>query len=313
MKQNVVAFYQFVPLEDLPALRVALEARALALEIRGTILLATEGINGTLTGTHEKLQQFIDWLREKAAFADLECKYSSADSGNRVFHRLKVRIKPEIVSLGQPGLSPGTVTGEHVGAAEWNALIADPDVLVIDTRNSYEIAIGTFPGAQDPQTRSFRQFPEYVSNNLQAHRDKPVAMFCTGGIRCEKASAYLLDQGFSKVFQLDGGILKYLETVDPEENCWRGECFVFDQRVSVDEQLVEGSFAQCFACRRALSEADLESSDYQAGISCPHCKDERNEQQLQGFRERQKQIELAAARGEQHIGRVMGASDSETQ
>ncbi|MFV2090977.1 MAG: rhodanese-related sulfurtransferase, partial [Pseudomonadales bacterium] len=239
---NVMAFYEFAPLIDLETLRTRLETEAQAHEIKGTILLAEEGINGTLAGAEPSLESFAEVLNGIEGLQSMPFKYSSAEAGNQVFYRLKVRIKAEIVALGQPGINPAAKSGTHVDADTWNALLDDPGVIVIDTRNSYEIAIGTFPGAVDPQTVSFRQFPEYAAAALDPLEQSRVAMFCTGGIRCEKASAYLLEQGFEEVYQLEGGILKYLETVAPDRNRWQGECFVFDQRVSVGSDLSEGTY-----------------------------------------------------------------------
>lgn len=303
---SITTFYKFAPIAaaELEPLRARLEAEAAARGLKGTILLAEEGMNGTLSGSEAPLRDFAEVLKAVPGFADMPFKYSLAEAGNKVFYRLKVRIKPEIVALGQPGVKPAERTGTHVDAMTWNALLDDPDLIVIDTRNDYEIGIGTFPGAVDPHTRSFKQFPDYVATLDPAVQPK-VAMFCTGGIRCEKASAYMLEQGFEEVYQLDGGILKYLETVPPNDNRWQGECFVFDQRVSVDRELGEGSYEQCFACRRPLTREDLASADYQQGVSCPHCVDEQDEAQRAAFAERQRQVELAAARGDQHVGKRM--------
>ncbi len=304
-----MTFYRFAPLTGLDALRSDLEARAEALALKGTILLAEEGINGTLSGDRKALEAFADVLRRIDGFATMTFRYSAARPGNPVFHRLKVRIKAEIVALGQPDVRPAARTGTHVDATTWNELLDDPAVLVIDTRNHYEVGIGTFPGAVDPATRSFRQFPDYVAT-LDPSLQKKVAMFCTGGIRCEKASAYMLDQGFEAVFQLDGGILKYLETVPEGENRWQGECFVFDQRVSVDDALGEGTYRQCFACRRPLTLEEMESPAYVAGVSCPHCMDEHTETQRASFEERQRQVRLAEARGDLHVGKQMPRSEA---
>jgi len=298
----VMTFYRFVRLHSLEKLRAGLEADAAALGLKGTILLAEEGINGTLAGPREALERFRDVLGARRDFAGMPCKFSAADPDNPVFHRLKVRIKPEIVTFGQPGVDPSRRTGEHVDAARWNALLDDPDVLVIDTRNAYEIGIGSFPGAVDPGTESFREFPGFIEDHVDPREHPRVAMFCTGGIRCEKASAYLLEKGFEAVYQLDGGILKYLETVAPEQNRWQGECFVFDQRVSVDTTLEEGAYQQCYACRRPLSETDLASPDYREGVSCPHCVDEHSAEQRERFAERRRQVLLAEARGRRHVG-----------
>jgi UPF0176 protein len=299
---SVATFYKFVRLPDPAQMRHEIDALARDLAMKGTILLAEEGINGTVTGAASTLQEFLRALERIPEFSELALKYSSAAPGNPVFHRLKVRVKPEIVSFGVPGLDPGARTGTHVGAEAWNELLDDPGVTVIDTRNDYEVAIGSFPGAVNPATESFREFADFVADHLDPERDARVAMFCTGGIRCEKASAYLLERGFPQVYQLDGGILKYLETVRAEENRWEGECFVFDQRVSVDRDLQEGSYEQCYACRRPLSAQDVESPEYRPGVSCPHCAAEQPEARRAAFAERARQVALAARRGEAHIG-----------
>ncbi len=299
---RVLTFYKFVALNDLDVLRESLAHKAARGSLQGTILLSAEGINGTLAGAQAALQKFSEQLLAVEPFAGMACRYSSADADNPVFYRLKVRLKPEIVALGVAGVDPAQRTGVHVDAAGWNALLADPDVVVIDTRNDYEVAIGTFPGARDPATQSFREFPDYVAANLDRQRDTKIAMFCTGGIRCEKAPAYLLAEGFEAVFQLDGGVLNYLETVEQADNRWQGECFVFDQRVSLDDRLTEGSYEQCYACRRPLDAQALASFDYLEGVSCPNCIDELTEERRAGLRERLRQVGLAAARGERHIG-----------
>jgi UPF0176 protein len=304
---SVVTFYKFVRLLDPSGLRDELDGMACELALKGTILLAGEGINGTVTGNSVALQKFLGALERLPEFSGLAVKYSSAAAGNPVFHRLKVRVKPEIVSFGVSGLDPGGRTGTHVGAEEWNELLDDPEVTVVDTRNDYEVAIGSFPSAVNPATQSFRQFADFVADHLDPDRDTRVAMFCTGGIRCEKASAYLLERGFAEVYQLDGGILNYLETVKGEANRWEGECFVFDQRVSVDRHLREGSYEQCFACRRPLSTDDLQSPDYRPGISCPHCAQEQPEARRAALAERARQVALAARRGEAHIGVRQGS------
>jgi len=304
---HVMTFYTFAPLggaQELEALRERLEAEARAGALKGTILLAEEGMNGTLSGQKDRLEAFARVLTAVPGFADMPFKYSVASDDNPVFYRLKVRIRPEIVALGQPQVKPAERTGTHVDALTWNALLDDPEMIIIDTRNDYEIGIGSFPGAVDPHTRSFKQFPDYVAT-LDPDKQPKVAMFCTGGIRCEKASAYMLEQGFEEVFQLDGGILAYLETVPPNANRWQGECFVFDQRVSVDRELGEGSYEQCFACRRPLTREDLASKNYRQGVSCPHCVDEQDESQRAAFAERQRQVELARARGDLHVGKEM--------
>jgi len=269
----VATFYRFVALDDLEALQQAVAERAQALDLRGTVLIAGEGINATLTGPRSGLETLLTALREHAPLAGLTARYSSAEPGNPVFDRLKVRIKAEIVSLGQPGVDPARRTGEHVDPARWHALLDDPEVVVLDTRNRYEIDVGSFPGAVDPGTDSFREFPRFVERTLDPGRHRRVAMFCTGGIRCEKASAYLLERGFEEVYQLDGGILGYLESVPAADNRWQGECFVFDQRVTVTPALTEGAYRQCHACRHPLTAADLASPAFVAGRSCPYCAD----------------------------------------
>lgn len=297
--REALTFYRFVAVKDVTAVQIALQEQGTQLGLRGTILLANEGVNGTLVGTDAGLQAMQQTL--VAQFGEMSFKWSAIDSDNAGFYRFKVKIKPEIVTFGVPGLD-AELTGEHVSFQEWNRLMQDPDVVLIDTRNQYEIDIGTFPGAVSPESTNFREFPEWVAESLDPARNKKVAMFCTGGIRCEKASAYLLQQGFDSVFQLDGGILNYLKTVPSEENLWHGECFVFDQRVSVDADLKQGSYKQCFACRHPLSAADMASTCYEKGVSCPHCIEQQDESKQQRFRHRQYQVELARKRGQMHIG-----------
>lgn len=302
---QVLALYHFVDPHMLESrlleLQSELQLRCVDAGVLGTLLLAPEGINGTVTAPAVALQQLADWLVAQVEFSELQYKFSPARVGTEAFSRMKVKIKPEIVSFG-PVVSPARATGEHVSASRWNQLLADPDVVVIDTRNAYEVEVGTFPGALDPGTSNFREFPDYVTQQLDPAIQPKIAMFCTGGIRCEKASAYLLDQGFESVYQLDGGILKYLETVDNEPNLWEGECFVFDQRVALDAQLQPGDYLQCHACRRPIPKSDAEHPDYVVGVSCPKCIDERDNSRRARFAERQRQIELAKLRGERHIG-----------
>jgi UPF0176 protein len=257
--------------------------------VRGTILLAEEGINGTIAGEEEAIADVLAFLRSDPRLADLEHKESIADAPP--FDRMKVRRKREIVTLGVPEVDPTEQVGTYVSPEDWNKLISDPDVVLIDTRNQYEVSIGTFKGAQDPQTRSFRQFPEYVQTHLDPNRHKKVAMFCTGGIRCEKASAFMLAQGFEEVYHLKGGILKYLEEVPAEESLWEGECFVFDQRVAVQHGLDLGTHDMCASCGHPISDADKTSPHYEAGVSCPHCVDNLTEEKRarQEMKRRQKQ------------------------
>ena len=295
----VAALYRFVRLDDYVDLRLPLLDFMLAQSIRGTVLLASEGINGTVAGRTEAIQKLLEYLRTDTRLADLDCKLSYTKE--IPFYRSRVKLKKEIVTMGLSDLDPAQ-TGQYVQPRDWNALISDPAVTVIDTRNDYESSIGSFANAKPANTTSFREFPDYVNRHLNPRRHRKIAMFCTGGIRCEKSTAYLRQQGFDEVYQLQGGILKYLEEVPQRESLWQGECFVFDNRVSVDHALQKGSYEQCHACRRPISRADQDDPRYRPGICCPHCHAERNETDRTGFSERQKQIELAASRGEQHIG-----------
>ncbi|MES2546847.1 MAG: rhodanese-related sulfurtransferase [Pseudomonadota bacterium] len=304
MKFLTTALYKFVSLPNYADLQAPILAACEAHHIKGTILLASEGINGTIAGLPDDINAVLQFLRTDAAFAgkfsDLEHKESYADE--HPFYRMKVKLKKEIVTLGVPGVSPTKQVGTYVQPQDWNALISDPDVILIDTRNDYEVDIGTFKGAIDPRTTTFREFPEYVAKNLDKTKHKKVAMFCTGGIRCEKASSYMMDQGFEEVYHLQGGILKYLETVPEAQSLWQGECFVFDQRVAVKHNLEVGEFDQCYACRHPLSPAEMQSEQYTPGISCPYCYNTISEEKRASLTERQKQVILAKKRGEAHIG-----------
>ncbi len=301
MSQIVVAaLYRFVTLEDFHEIREPLLDECVAAAIKGTLLLAREGINGTIAGTRERIDRVLAYLRNDPRLAALEHKESFDD--HIPFYRMKVKLKKEIVTMGVPGVDPNEVVGRYVEPADWNALIRDPEVVLIDTRNDYEVGIGTFRGAVDPHTTTFREFPAYVRANYEPGTHKKVALFCTGGIRCEKASAFMLKEGFDEVYHLRGGILKYLEEVPGEESAWEGECFVFDNRVSVDQQLEKGHYDQCHGCRHPITEQDKLSPKYQKGVCCPGCYDRLTEDQKSRFAERQKQIELAAARNEPHIG-----------
>jgi UPF0176 protein len=284
----VAALYRFVSLPDFADLQEPIRNLCEARGVRGTILLAPEGINGTIAGTEPDLRAVLAELNRMEPFRGLEHKESR--TGRMPFPRLKVRLKKEIVSLGVPDIDPTSLTGEYVDPADWNALLDDPDLVLIDTRNDYEVALGTFERAVNPQTGSFRQFPEWVRESELLKEKPKVAMFCTGGIRCEKAAALLRRQGFEEVYQLKGGILKYLETVPPDESRWNGECFVFDERVSVAEGLVPGSYRLCRACRMPIGEADMASPDYREGISCPHCIDKHTDADRARFAERQRQM-----------------------
>jgi UPF0176 protein len=295
-KITVAAFYQFLPLSDCKELKQRLEALCVEQNIKGIVLLASEGVNGTVAGT----RQAIDVLKAllTSLFDRLEYKESSANS--MPFNRLKVRLKKEIVTLSVD-VNPAEVTGTHVEPDEWNRLIADPEVLVIDVRNDYEVQIGSFMNANNPQTASFTEFPDFVKT-IDKSKAKKVAMCCTGGIRCEKASAYMLSQGFNEVFQLKGGILKYLETVPADQSLWKGECFVFDQRVAVSHGLQLGQYQMCYGCRRPISEDEENSPFYERGVSCSQCHEAQTTKKKEGSRERQRQEDLARSRGQMHVG-----------
>ena len=298
---KVVSLYRFLELEDPNAFKEQLKALCDAEGLLGTMLVATEGINGTLAGNEASILKVITWIRMTFGIAEeLDARWTDADEAP--FRKMRVKVKNEIVTLGRPDILPHKRSGEHVDAARWNELIADPDVLVIDTRNHYEIEVGTFPGAIDPGNDSFREFPDFAKALAAESTDRPLAMFCTGGIRCEKATALMLELGFNDVYHLQGGILNYLSEVNDEQNKWGGECFVFDTRVAVDRDLAEGGYVQCHACRRPLSASDLTSPDYREGVSCPRCVNEADGDRLARLEERRKQVALAAARGDTHIG-----------
>lgn len=301
MNQIVVAaLYKFAKLDDYQTLRKPLLDKALELNVMGTLLLAAEGINGTVAGTREAIDSLLSYIKSDPRLADLDHKESYC--ATQPFYRTKVKLKKEIVTLGVANIDPSQMVGKYVQAKDWNTLISDPEVLVVDTRNDYEVDIGTFKNAINPSTTNFREFPEFVNKNLQDAKDRKIAMFCTGGIRCEKSTAYLLQQGFKEVYHLKGGILKYLEEVPPEQSLWQGECFVFDNRVAVNNNLAPGEYDQCHGCRHPLSVADRESDKYSPGVHCPHCYDKLTEDQLQRFSERHKQVQLAKQRKQQHIG-----------
>jgi UPF0176 protein len=296
----VAAFYKFVALPDFRSIRESLQRRCEELDLLGSILLAEEGINGTISGPEPGVRQLFDELRADERFQSLHYKESWA--AEQPFYRMKVRLKKEIVSLGVDGVDPNETVGEYVAPEDWNDLISREDVRVIDTRNHYEYNLGTFDGAEDPDTASFRDFPRWVDEHMDPEKDEQVAMFCTGGIRCEKATSYLLGLGFKNVYHLDGGILNYLDSIPRDESLWNGDCFVFDNRVTVDHDLQEGDFEVCPACRMPLTEEDRESPLFELHVSCPRCHDRLNEKKREGLLERARQIELAKARGERHIG-----------
>ncbi|UVO51530.1 rhodanese-related sulfurtransferase [Sphingomonas sp. SUN019] len=297
---RVAALYRFAPFPDCAALRDPLLALCEDAGVRGTILLAPEGINGTIAGPDAGVERVLDHIRALPGCADLEVKDAQTDA--MPFHRLKVRLKREIVTMGVPDIDPLREVGTYVAPEDWNALIDAPDTIVIDTRNDYEVAVGTFAGAVNPDTHSFRDFPAWFA----AHRDeldgKRIAMFCTGGIRCEKATAFVKAQGIEDVFHLDGGILRYLETVPEAESRWHGECFVFDERVAVGHALTPGTHELCRGCRMPVSPQDRTSPLYEEGVACPRCHDRRDETQRAGYAERHRQTKLAEARGERHVG-----------
>ena len=304
-KKIIASFYKFIDWSDFQEKKPVLEKICRQNNIVGTILLAPEGINGTISGSQEEILTTIEELKKDSRLSDLESKF--AEALGKTFKRMKVRLKKEIVSMGKENVNPGQITGTHVSAEEWNQIIQEPNTLIVDTRNEYEHAIGSFEGSVDPETNSFRQFPKWVDENLKPlmkkQNKKKVAMFCTGGIRCEKASSYLLQEGFEEVFQLKGGILKYLENIEPKNSLWEGECFVFDERVSIQHGLVEGNYSMCHACRMPIDDKDIKSKKYIEGISCPNCYDIHSDETKQRFAERQKQINLAKQRNEKHIGK----------
>lgn len=293
----ITAFYKFVAVDDTTALRQELLNVCDTAGMWGTILLAPEGINGTVAGTRDATDELFSWLLDDARFAELESKESYAET--LPFRRMKVRLKREIVTFRQP-VDPTAKVGTYVEPSDWNAVISDPDVLVIDTRNEEEVSLGSFANAVDPGTESFTEFADYVAG-LDPSEHPKVAMFCTGGIRCEKASSYMLDQGFGEVFHLKGGILQYLEDVDPAESLWRGECFVFDERVTVDHDLEPGDYTLCRGCRRALSHDDRNAPGYEEGVSCSNCVDDLQEATADRLRERHRQMKLAEERGVPHL------------
>jgi len=301
MTYQVAALYKFTGMPDYVQLRPVLQDMCELLDMKGTLLLAKEGLNGTVAGSQPATSQLIKFLRADPRLADLDVKYSSAE--NMPFYRMKVRLKKEIVTMGVDGVDPNKTVGTYVDPADWNALITDPNTILIDTRNDYEVGIGTFKGAINPNTKTFREFPAWVEANRNAIDKPKVAMFCTGGIRCEKASSFMLENGFDDVYHLKGGILKYLETQAKSKSLWEGDCFVFDQRVAVGHGLQESDYDQCFACRRPITEDDKSKPEYSKGVSCHHCYEDMSGAQKSAFAERQKQINLARQRGEIHIGR----------
>lgn len=300
MKFVVAALYKFVTLEDYQARREPLLDICRELNIKGTLLLANEGINGTVAGSREGIDALLTYLKSEPRLVDLEHKESFFEEAP--FYRMKVKCKKEIVTMGVDGIDPNKEKGQYVKPKDWNALVNDPDVVVVDTRNDYEVELGTFKGAVDPKTESFGEFPAYVKANMNPEKTPKVAMFCTGGIRCEKSTAFMLQQGFEEVYHLEGGILKYLEEVPESESTWEGDCYVFDNRVAVNHSLEQGNYDLCHGCRYPISTDDKQSSLYEEGVKCPRCHDKLSDSQLERFRERQRQVQLAKKRQSMHIG-----------
>lgn len=301
MKSTLVcALYKFVALNNFEAMRQPLLDTMLDNGIKGTLLLADEGINGTISGSKQGINNLLEWLNNDERLNPISFKMS--EHSEQPFYRTKVKLKKEIVTMGVEGIDPRQTVGTYVKPENWNALISDPDVTVIDTRNEYEIGIGTFKHATNPHTDSFREFPKYVAESMDPSKQKKVAMFCTGGIRCEKSTAYLKEQGFEEVYHLEGGILKYLEDVPRTDSLWEGDCFVFDNRVAVNHDLEKSEYEQCYACRLPITKADMLSEQYESGVSCPKCSGTHTDEQITRFREREKQVELARQRDEAHVG-----------
>ena len=302
---SIAAFYKFTKISLLSELQTEFYEFLESLSIKGTVLLAEEGINGTVSGSSKSIDKFKNFLFEKDLLSESDFKVSSADF--MPFPRLKVKLKREIVTIGNCEINPREKVGEYVDPLDWNQLITDEDVLVLDTRNTYEVSIGSFEGAIQPETTNFREFPEWAeTEGSKLPKDKKIAMFCTGGIRCEKASSFLKDKGFEKVYHLKGGILNYLEKVKPEESLWNGECFVFDDRVALNHKLEPGSYDLCHGCRMPITEDDKLSPNFIRGVSCAHCFDNKTQEQKRRYADRQMQIDLAKSRNQKHIGSKKG-------
>ena len=300
MEHTVATFYLFADLPDFEAKQAPIKAYCESQSVLGTIILAPEGINGTIAGPSAGITAALEFLRADERLAKLPTRLSFTD--RKTFHRMRVILRPEIVTLGDPSVNPNEAVGQYVEPKDWNALINDPEVTLIDTRNNYEVEVGTFRGAIDPKTTTFGEWPEYVENNLDPEKHPKIAMFCTGGIRCEKASAHLLKNGFKEVFHLRGGILSYLEIVPESESSWEGDCFVFDHRVAVKHGLEQGDFEICFGCRWPISEEETRSPLYEPGVSCPRCVEKLTDERRARLRERHKQVMLARKRNGTHIG-----------
>jgi UPF0176 protein len=297
---TIAAFYRFHTLENPAILRETLLEKLKALSVKGTILVANEGVNGTIAASSENIDAALAAIQQICNLPALDCKFSTAPQSP--FLRLKVKLKKEIVTIGDVSADPNKKVGTYVKPKDWNALISDPDVLLVDTRNAYEFRIGTFNNAIDPQTESFGQFPQWARQQLKHQKKTKIAMFCTGGIRCEKASSFLLHEGFEEVYHLQGGILKYLEEIPPEQSQWRGACYVFDDRVAVGHGLVIADYTTCHGCLMPVSEVDRQSTQFEEGVSCPACAKTLTEEQKASNRERQKQFNLAQIRGGRHLG-----------
>ena len=297
---SVAAFYRFAAIADPEGLRARLYEICRAFSAKGILLVASEGINGTIATNAQRMADLLETIREATGFHDLRPRLSQDEV--MPFLRLKVRLKKEIVTLGRAEADPLKQVGTYVPPSEWNALISDPNTIVVDTRNDYEFRLGTFDHALDPATPTFRDFPDYVEKNLVAHKERPIAMFCTGGIRCEKATSYLVAEGFKKVFHLEGGILNYLETIPEEQSLWRGGCFVFDRRVALGHGLKPLPMRLCYGCLAPLDEDDFSSPDYEEGVSCPHCAPLLTKDKRKSLRERHRQTLLAQKHGRSHLG-----------
>jgi UPF0176 protein len=308
-----ITFYKFVTLENKKIIQEQIHKFCEANKIKGTILLADEGINGTISGNEKNIHYFLKFIKKESLFNDLfsNLEHKESWATKNPFYRIKVKIKKEIVALGIDGISPTKKVGKYVNPEDWNNLINDPNTIIIDTRNNYEVNIGTFRNATNPKTSTFRELPSFIDDNLDPQTPKKIAMFCTGGIRCEKATSLMLEKGFQDVYHLKGGILKYLEAIDKNKSLWEGECFVFDQRVAVTHGLKEGKYDQCFACRHPLSADEMNSSHYVKGISCHYCYDKLSDKKISSVIERQKQIELAKLRGDDHIGKKLNRNKND--
>ena len=306
---HISSFYRFKEINNIDDLRNKLLALCKKLNLFGTILISKEGFNGSIAGKKKSILEVFDYLqRELNLDANISDNARWNNTNIAPFKKLHVKIKSEIVALGREDIKPFVVAGKSIKPIQWNKLIQDPETIVIDTRNKYEVNIGSFPNAINPKTDSFREFPEFVKNIPESEKSKPIAMFCTGGIRCEKAAALMIEFGFEDVNQLEGGILNYIEEIDDADNLWQGECFVFDDRVAVDNELKDWQYIQCHACSNPLSIKETESEDYFEGVSCPKCINKIPADRISRFKERQKQINLAKQRGEKHIGKVMSGA-----